>query len=116
MMSLVIHETQPMRGRAGDGIEEHIGASVDEALDDLLGTPVVEAFHAYLLDIGVSRNDLPTKVNLLCSALDSTFEDSSITIQRAIARRLFAKLGLDFVPIEGVGLPEYLREARRIKG
>jgi len=108
-----MHEAESMRRR--DAIEEHIGASVDEALDDLLGTPVVEAFQAYLLELGVSRNDLASKVKLLCTALDSTFEDSSITIQRAIARRLFAKLGLDFVPIEGAGLPEYIREARNIR-
>jgi hypothetical protein len=109
-----MNETQPIPDRKHGSIEEHIGASVDEALDDLLGTPVVEAFHAYLLDIGISRNDLASKVKLLCTALDSTFEDSSMIVQRAIARRLFAKLGLDFVPIEGASLPEYIHEAKRI--
>ena len=110
-----MREALPVRDRRDGSIETHIAASVDEALDDLLGTPVVEAFYAYLLEIGVSRNDLANKVKLLCSALDSTFEDSSITIQRAIARRLFAKLGLDFVPIEGAALPDYIGEARKIR-
>jgi hypothetical protein len=66
-----------------------------------------------LLEIGVSRNDLAGKLKLFCSALDTTFEDSSVTVQRAIARRLFSKLGLEFVPIKGAGLIEYVREASK---
>jgi len=107
-------EVNGMSDRRYNRVEEHIAASVDEALDDLLGTPVVEALYAYLLDIGVSRNDLASKVKLLCSALDSTFEESSPTIQRAIARRLYAKLGIEFVPIEGAALPEYIRQASKM--
>ena len=107
-------EANVASNRRYNRVEGHIAASVDEALEDLLGTPVVEAFYAYLLDLGVSRNDLASKVNLLCSALDSTFEDSSLTLQRAIARRLYAKLGLEFVAIEGAGLPEYVRQAGKM--
>jgi len=94
-------------------IEKHIVESVDEALEDLLGTPVVEAFYAYLLEIGLSRNNLAEKIKVLCSALDTTFEESSLTIQRGIARRLFSKLELPFVPVESAGLLDYINEAKK---
>jgi uncharacterized protein Smg (DUF494 family) len=97
-----------------EGIQEYIARSMDEVLDDLLGTPVAEAFYAYLLEMGVSRTDLPNKVKLLCSVLDSTYEGGSVTIQRAIARRLFAKLGLEFMPVDGAGLLEYIENLERL--
>ena len=112
---MVTNEIPSGRDRQDDGIEEHLAASVDEALGDLLGSSVVEAFDAYLLDMGVSQSDLTRRVELLCSALDDTFEERSISIQEEIARRLFNKLGMKFVPIEGAGLVEYIREAREIE-
>ncbi|HUK49764.1 MAG TPA: hypothetical protein VLV18_01915 [Terriglobales bacterium] len=111
----MITEVSATRDQRNLEIEENIAASVEEALDDLLGTPVVEAFYAYLLEIGVSRNNLADKVKLLCSALDSTFEESSLTIQRAIAQRLFAKLGMPFTPVESISLLEYIKIARKQK-
>jgi len=112
---LVVHNAEPMPSPRREGVQEYIATSMDDVLDALLGASVAEAFYAYLLDLGVSRNDLGRKVELLCSALDSTFEDGSVAVQRAIARRLFAKLGLEFVPVDGAGLPEYVEKLEKLR-
>jgi len=114
-LTLDAHEALSMREQQEDTVKEHIAAALDEVIEDLLGKPVIEALHAYLLERGVSRTNLATKVQILCSALDAAFGDTSPAIQRTIARRLYAKLNLNFVPIEGAGLVEYLRKASRIK-
>jgi DNA-binding Lrp family transcriptional regulator len=99
--------------RREDLIEAYIAASIDEAIREMLGEGVIEAFYVYLNEKGISRGEMPDKLKLFCSALDTTFGVQSNAIQRGIARRLFAKIELHFSPADKQSLNDYVQEARR---
>ncbi len=95
-------------------IEASLARAVDEAISEMLGEAVVEAFYAHLQERRISRANLHDKLRSFCSALDVTFGIDSNAIQRGIARRLFASLGLTFSPVEGKGLVEYVQLAKEM--
>jgi len=97
-------------------VAEHIASSVDEAVADMLGDAVVDAFYVHLNEKGVTRKDLGSKVKLLCTILDDTFGIQSRAIQRNIAKKLFSRLGLDFQPVAGdeKSLPDFIRDANKL--
>ena len=94
-----------------DEINAQLISSVDEAIRDLLGVGVVDAFFSHLATNGIPRIDIPTKLDRFCWILEETFGVAGLTIQRGIAMRLYQKLGLAFKPIEKGKLIEYVREA-----
>jgi hypothetical protein len=95
-----------------DEINAQLISSVDEAIKDLLGVGVVDAFYSHLATKGVPRTDIPTKLDHFCRILDETFGVAGMTIQRGIAMRLYQKLELPFKVIEKGKLMEYVREAK----
>jgi hypothetical protein len=61
----------------------------------------------------IPKDEVPDKLETFCSTLEKTFGlPSSRTICRAIARRLFAKLGFVFINHPGRTLLEYVDEAK----
>ena len=91
-------------------------SSVDEAIKDLLGVSVVNAFYAHLAANGITRTDIPSKLDSFCSILEETFGVAGRTIQRGIAMRFYQKLGLTFELLNPGRLTEYVRDAeRRVK-
>ena len=103
------HVTQ----RANKSVDENIADSVDETVGEMLGDTVIEALYAHLYEKRISRKNLLEKVDVFCKALDETFGVDSKAIQRNIAKRLFLKLDLDFVPDKDRGLIEYVKDARQ---
>jgi hypothetical protein len=95
-----------------DEINAQLISSVDEAIKDLLGVGVVDAFYSHLATNGIPRIEIPTKLDRFCWILEETFGVAGLTIQRGIAMRLYQKLGLPFKPIEKGKLMEYVREAK----
>lgn len=87
--------------------------SFDETVRGILGDGVVEPFYSYLAAKGIPKNEIPTRLERLCVVLDETFGRGSPTVQRAVAKRIYAKLGLSFVNSDQRTLVEYLREAER---
>ena len=56
-----------------DEINAQLISSVDEAIRDLLGVGVVDAFFSHLATNGIPRIDIPTKLDRLCWILEETF-------------------------------------------
>jgi hypothetical protein len=94
-----------------DRLHRIIMDSFDETVRGILGAGVVEPFYSYLAANGVPKNDIPVKLDRLCIVLDETFGLGSITLQRALAKRIYAKLGLTFVNSERRSLVEYIKAA-----
>jgi len=88
--------------------------SIDETITSLLSREVVDALYVHLQKAyTVPRDDVPDKLERLCSALEKTFGlPSSRTICKAIARKLYAKLALPFSANPGRTLLEYVEEAK----
>jgi len=88
--------------------------STDETITTLLSREVVEALYVHLQKVhSIPKDEVPYKLETLCSVLERTFGlSSSRTICKAIARRLFAKLGLTFINNPRKTLLEYVEEAK----
>jgi hypothetical protein len=60
----------------------------------------------------IARNEIPDRLCDFLRLLDETFGKGSRTIGKVIARKLYAKLGWEFVEISSYGLEDYLEVAR----
>ncbi len=87
--------------------------SIDETITDLLSRAVVDALYAHLQAIySISRDEVPNRLDALLTALEKIFGASSQTITRAIARKFYLKLGLEFTNHPSYTLIEYVNEAK----
>lgn len=97
-----------------DRVHNTLLESVDETMTALLSRTVVDALYLHLETThSIPRNEIPYNIETLCSTLQKIFGPSGMsTISRAIARRLFIKLGLTFPDGPPRTLPDYLEEAK----
>jgi hypothetical protein len=88
--------------------------SIDETITVLLSREVADALYLHLQTFySIPRDELPNKIESLCSTLKKIFGVSGTeTISKAIARTLFVKLGLTFPTGPSRTLPEYVQEAK----
>jgi hypothetical protein len=88
--------------------------SVDETMIALLSREVADALYLHLQTVhSIPRDEIPYKIETLCLTLQKIFGVSgTATICKAIARRLFVKLGLTFPNSPARTLPEYVEEAK----
>jgi hypothetical protein len=87
--------------------------SADESLTDLLGAKVRQATYVSLeKNYGLARKDIPGRCGEFDSSLDKVFGVGGRTIGKAIAKRLFSKLGLRFFEKPGYRIQDYVKEAK----
>jgi hypothetical protein len=103
----------PFRYLESYTLEDLLVESVDEVLRDLLGTKVREAIYDYLeRNYKIARDLVPRNLVTFFTVLDEICGKSSRIIGKAIASRLFTKLGWKFVEVKGFEFVDYLEEAR----
>jgi hypothetical protein len=61
----------------------------------------------------VARNEIPGRLDVFFKLLNETFGKGSSTIGKVIAKRLYAKLGWEFVNIHSYELADYVTTAKR---
>jgi hypothetical protein len=87
--------------------------SIDEALTDLLGSRTREAVYDYLeRNCSLARNEIPTRLDDFFRLLNETFGKGGSTIGKVIAKKLYARLGWEFVEIQSYGLIDYIDTVR----
>jgi hypothetical protein len=88
--------------------------SIDETITELLGRTVLNALYAHLeTNYSISRNELPHRLDTLTTPLQRVFGvRSSQTITRAIAKKFYLKLRLEFTADPTCTLLEYVDEAK----
>jgi len=88
--------------------------SIDETLTGVLSKRVVDALYVCLQAThSISRDEVPYRLETLCSTLDNVFGPSHKTICKAISRKFYAKLGLTFFDNPCRTLNECVEEAKR---
>src|SRR5208283_3555744 len=97
-----------------DSIDALLLESMDEALTDLLGRRTLEAVYDYMeRNCFVARNEIPSRLDDFFKLLNETFGKGGSTIGKVIAKRLYAKLGWEFVNIHSYELIDYVTTAKR---
>lgn len=94
-------------------LERALGDSIDEALREILSDKVKEAFLKYFeASFHVLKGDVPNHIEDFVKALSDIFGPlGSLVLGRAIARRLYLKLDLQFVDESNRTLLDYLKQA-----
>jgi AbrB family looped-hinge helix DNA binding protein len=107
----LIELQQPQLGRE---LNDALVESIDEAITNLLSRAVVEALYVHLqTTYFVSRDEVPHRLDALLTALEKIFGvRSSQTISKAIAKKFYLKLGLEFTGNPSHTLLEYVDEAK----
>jgi hypothetical protein len=96
-----------------DSIERLLLESMDEALADLLGRRTREAVYDYLeRNRLIARSEIPKRLDDLFKLLNETFGKGATTIGKVIAKRLYAKLGWEFVELPAYALTDYVEAAK----
>jgi hypothetical protein len=87
--------------------------SIDETITAILSRAVVDALYAHLqTNYSISRDEVPYRLDTLLTTLEKLFGASSQTITKAIARKFYLKLGLEFTVNHSRTLLEYVDEAK----
>jgi len=93
---------------------EIVCQAIGETLEDLLGSKVVEAVYVHLRDnFGIDRNELPYRIETLCSILEDVFGvKGAHVIERKVAKKLYAKILLPFDEQQGLTLEDFIKLAK----
>jgi hypothetical protein len=102
---------QPQLGRE---FNDTLVESIDETVAALLSRSVVDALYAHLQTFhSISRDEVPYRLDTLLTTLEKTFGlRGSQTMTKAITRKFYLKLGLEFTDNPSRTLFEYVDEAK----
>ncbi len=97
----------------GDEFNNALLESMDEAISSILSQEVLVALRAYLKNkLSINPEDMPDQLQTLSTVLKKYFGPGAHTIEKAIARRLYSKYGLEFQKNEDYQLRDYVENAR----
>ncbi len=89
---------------------QHLLESIDAVLTEVLGCRVREAIYDHLArQSSLAREEIPTHLDEFSKLLEGTFGRGGATLERLIARKIYAKSGLKFVDAPNTGLKEHLQ-------
>ena len=89
--------------------------SVSEAVSEVLGNRVTSAFwYHYQAFLGVTREEMPYRLDTLFSSLKNTFGVGGETLGRIIVKKLYAKVNVPLELKPDRTLAEYVEELKQI--
>jgi hypothetical protein len=107
----------PTAGNYSSVFDSLLLECINEILTDILSTRAREAVYDNLERTRfLSRNQIPKHLDAFFQLLEETFGKASKTIGRAIAKKLYSKLGLEFVETPGLEFADHLQTLRRKLG
>ena len=88
--------------------------AIAKTLEDLLGSKVVEAVYVHMRDnFGVDQNELPYRIETLCSILEDVFGvKGAHVIERKVAKNLYDRILLPFDEQQGLTLEDFIKLAK----
>ncbi len=97
----------------GVDFNKELVRSIDETIANLLGQSVVPAFHEHLRKFyDITDDEIPYRISTVSASLQRTFGLSFKTIEKAVAKRFYFNLNLEFAEKTGHGLLDYVEEAK----
>jgi hypothetical protein len=96
-----------------NAIDHLLVESMDEALTGLLGKRARQAIFEHLeRNCLLPREEIPNRLADFFGLMDETFGKGGKTIARVIAKRLYTKLGWEFVETPSYEFEDYIKVAR----
>jgi hypothetical protein len=97
------------------GTKTIFGNAIEKAVSDLFGEHVVPAFNQHLSCFyNITICDVFDNPTVLSEALYKNFQSVTPTIERAIAKRFYNYMGIQFTPVPGCTLAGYVEIAKRL--
>ena len=106
----ILPSSRPVRA-----FNEIVCQAIDKTLEELIGPEVVKSLYMHLSEkFGVDRNELPYRIDTVCSVLEGVFGvKGARVIERKVAKNLYDKLFLPFNDEQGLTLEDFLTSAKR---
>lgn len=103
-----------MQSKVPADFNERLVESIDETITALLSKGVLDSLYLHLERcFAITKDELPYRLETFFSILEKTFGSSEKTIGKAIAKRFYFKLRLEFDEKANHNLREYVEEAKR---
>ena len=103
-----------MNDRQNQDFNAILAESIRETIAQLLSPKVVESVFEHLEKVySIKKDEIPSRLDMLLLALETIFGSrSSGVIGKAIARRLYSRLGLEFSDDPQMNLVGYVEKAK----
>ena len=86
--------------------------AVEEGLSSLGDSPKQAIFFHLETSFEISKDNIPTNLTEFSKALEKIFGPGALYLEKLIAKRLYAKLGLKFEDVENWNFLEYVNNAK----
>jgi hypothetical protein len=89
--------------------------AIDGAIFGIVGQDVLRSLYTHLKEqYDITPNEIPNRLDSVFETLEQTFGGKGArTLSRAIARRLYIRLNLQFVETENYRLQDYMEQAKK---
>jgi hypothetical protein len=105
---------EPLQSKVQADFNERLVESIDDTITALLSKGVLDSLHLHLERyFSITKNEVPYCPETFLFILQKTFGPSDETNGKAIAKRFYFKLGLEFDEKTKHNLLEYVEEAKR---
>lgn len=93
---------------------DEVKLAIDDAISAVIGQQVLKALYVHLKEhYDIASDELPYRLDTLFEALQKTFGvKGAFTLGRVIARRFYARMGLQFAELGNHKLQDYLEDAK----
>ena len=95
---------------------DEVRFAINSSVFGLVGDQVLKALYAHLKEYhGIAAEEIPYRLNTLLATLEETFGVAGVkTIGRAIAKRFYFRMGLEFFDEPNYSLEDYLEHAKKL--
>jgi len=108
-----LSEHRPVERRRETEFRRLLLEVVDEGLVAVVGKPPAQAIYYHLeRDLHLRRRDIPRKPEAFAQGLERLFGLGAPVLLRAILRKLYRRMGLNFEEKEGYAFADYVQQAR----
>ena len=96
-------------------LNNEVKYAVDSAIFGIVGVDVLRALYKHLREhYDITPDEIPYRLDTVFDTLEQTFGvKGARTLSRAIAKRLYYRLNLQFVETENYRLQDYLEQAKK---
>ena len=111
---VMIREAASEASAPNEAFARLLQSAVEEVITGILGQKVRERLYLHLGEqYRIAPEELPNRLDILREVLERALGTiASATIERAIARNLYGKLGIQFHASRGCELPYYVAKAK----